>query len=201
MESKPLTVDLVQFIKVFREAGETQLVDLKQDSANDKVLIKDVQYHPVSLSPIHVSFHKVNLKEKISAPIPVEIIGDEENALVKSGEAMVLQLMNEVIVEALPTNLPQKIVVNVANLAAIDAAVTVAELDIDRANVEVVGAEPEELVVKLANAQMAEEPEEEVVVDEAAAIAAVEATQELTPEEKAAREAAAAEEKKDKEKD
>jgi len=200
----PLTVDLMQFSKVFKQAGETTLVDLKIDSKADgkdeKVLIKDVQYHPVSLKPIHASFHKVNLTEKITAQIPVEITGDDKNELVKSGNALVLLLMNDITVEALPMNLPHKITVDVSGLAEVDAAITVAQLNIDKATVKIVNAEPDELVVKLANAQMAEEEEEvvEAPISEAEAIAKMEATKELSEEEKAKR---AEEEKKEKGKD
>jgi large subunit ribosomal protein L25 len=71
MESIPLTVDYINFNKVFAEAGETGLVDVTFDGTSEKVLIKDVQYDPVTSKPIHAGFHKVNLKEKIEAEIPV----------------------------------------------------------------------------------------------------------------------------------
>ena len=166
MESTNLTIKSNDFIKLYKEAGETSLVDVKFNESNEKVLIKEVQLHPVTLAPIHVSFHKVDLTETIRANIPVEIIGEENSPVVISGEGMVLVLLNEVEVEALPSDLPSNFVVDISHLKEIGQAVTVAELNFDKEKVEVVGAEDDELVVKIDYAEMAEEEEEEVSEEE-----------------------------------
>lgn len=186
MKSVPVTVELNRFTKVYKESGETTLVDLNVEGKKDKVLIKDVQVHPVDLTPIHVGFHKVNLKEKITAQIPVHIIGEETNALIKSGSALALQLLNEIDVEALPTDLPHEIKVDVSALSEVGQGITVGQLDIDREKVELVYLDDDELVVKLDSAEMVEE---EIIeeVSEADAIAKVEASKELSEEEKAKR--------------
>lgn len=199
VESLPLTVDLNGFIKTFGEAGETALVDINiEDGTKTKVLIKDVQYDPVTLTPIHAGFHKVNLKEKIEANIPVEVTGEAENPLIKTGEGMVLLLLNEITVEALPADLPSNFTVNVAGITEIGGGFTVSQLEYDKSKVEIKDVEPEELVLKIDRAEM-----EEVVegVTEAEAMAQVEATEELTPEEKAAREAEEKEKAEKEEKD
>ena len=87
LESTALEIDLINFGKVYKEAGETSLIDLKFNDSNEKVLIKEVQYNPVTLIPLHASFFKVNLKEKIKANIPVHVIGEEESPIIKSKEA------------------------------------------------------------------------------------------------------------------
>lgn len=186
MDSVSVTVDLNKFIKVFDEVGETGLVDVDVDGSKTKVLIKDVQYDPISLTPIHASFHKVNLKEKIEANIPVKVIGSEENELVKNGEGLVLVLLNEIKVEALPADLPSEFTVDVSGITELGGGITVAELNYDREKVEISDLEPEELVVKIDKAEMEEIVEE---VSEEEALAQVEASEELTEEEKAAREA------------
>jgi large subunit ribosomal protein L25 len=193
LDSVPLLLDLNSFIKVYREAGETSLVDLKTGDAKESVLIKDVQLDPVSSLPIHVGFHKVNLKEKITAQIPVEVVGEEENALVKSGDAFVLALLNEITVEALPMDLPSEFVINVAGLLEIGDGVTIGQLAYDKEKVEIVDHEEDDYVIRLDHAQMEEEPEEEVSEEEA--IAGVEASEELSEEERKAREEEEKEEK------
>ena len=196
IDSVPLTLDLNSFIKVYQEAGETSLVELKLEDAKESVLIKDVQLDPITSLPIHVGFHKVNLKEKINAEIPVEVVGEEENELVKTGEAFVLVLLNEISVEALPTDLPSDFTVDVSGLQEIGDGITVGQLNYDRDKVEITDNEEGDYVVRLDYAQMEEEPEEEEVSEEEA-IAGVEATEELTEEEIKARE----EEVKEKEKE
>ena len=201
VESLPLTVDYNQFVKVFDEAGETTLVDLKHSGISEKVLIKDLQLDPVTGNPIHVSFQKVNLKEKITADIPVEIVGEEKNELLKSGEGLVLQLLNEITVEALPTDLPHKFEVDVSKITEVGEGLKISDLEYDREKVELIDHEPDELVVKIDKATMEEEVEEVAPVTEAELVAGVEATDELTPEEKAEREAKEKEKKEKEEKE
>jgi len=160
IDSVSITLDHNSFVKIFNEAGETSLVDLVID---------------VSMSPIHVGFHKVNLKEKITAEIPVEVIGEEENELVKSGQALVLVLLNEIAVEALPTDFPSAFVIDVSKITEVGEAVTVGDLQYDREKVEVLDYDDDEQVVKLDYAVMAEVEEE---VSEEEAIEGIEATEE-----------------------
>src|SRR3989338_22679 len=201
VESLPLTVDFNQFVKVFSEAGETTLVDLKHGSSSEKVLIKDLQLDPVTGNPIHVSFQKVNLKKKITADIPVEVVGEETNELVKSGEGLILQLLNEITVEALPTDLPRKFEVDVSKITEVGVGLKISDLEYDRDKVELVDHEHDELVVKIDKAEMEEEVEEGAPVTEAELVAGVEGTEELTPEEKAEREAKEKEKKEKEEKE
>ncbi len=178
--SVSVSIDLMKFSKAYKEAGETTLVTLNLDNGIEKVLIKDVQFGPVSSKPIHVGFYKVNLKEKISANIPVHVIGEDKNEAIKSGNGLVLMLLSEITVEALPTDLPHSFNVDVSKLN-LDQGVTVNQLSYDKNKVEILGAEPEELILKIGTAQMVEEVEE--AVDEASAIAGIEATEEVVKEE------------------
>jgi large subunit ribosomal protein L25 len=162
----PLTINTLEFKKVFKEAGETTLIDVKYNNSNEKVLVKEVQLHPVTLEPIHVSFHKVDLTEKIRADIPVEITGEEECEIVQKGEGMVLTLLTEIEVEALPTDLPSNFEVNISRLAEVGQGITVEELNYDKKKVEIVGAEEDELIVKIDYAEMEEEEEEEEITEE-----------------------------------
>lgn len=186
MDSHAVSVDSVKFSKIYDQAGHTALVDLNVDGTTTKVLIKDVQLDPVRGTPIHASFHKVNLKEKIQAQVPVEIIGEEENPLVKSGDALVLVLLNEITVESLPSDIPQVFTVDVSKIAEVGDGITIAALEFDKSKVELVEYEEDAFIVKLDHATM-EETEEEV--DEAAAIAGLEATEEKKEEEGAEEEA------------
>jgi len=178
LESVPITVKYNDFVKLYKEVGETSVFDVVIDGKQHPVLVKDVHMHHITSTPIHVGFYEVNLKEKINANIPVEVINEEKNPLIKNGEAILLILLNEIEVEALPTDLPENFLIDATTLTDMDAVVLARQLDYDREKVEIVGAEPDEIVVKLDYAQMLEEEEEEVEVDEAEAIAGIEATEE-----------------------
>lgn len=147
LQSAPIGVRLADFIKTYKLAGETGLIDLKIEGGKVRpVLIRDVQFSPVKGAPIHIDFYQVNLSEKVTVPVPIVLEG-EEAELVKMGEAVVIQPMSEVEVEALPGDLPDKIVVDITSLQAIDDALTVSQLKIPAG--VVVLAEQEAVVVKL----------------------------------------------------
>lgn len=183
LESIPITVNYNDFVKVFKQAGETSVIDLMIDGEKHPVLVKEMDSHHVTSKPIHIGFYEVDLTQKTRANIPVEIINEEQNPLVKSDEGIVLLLLNEVEVEALPTDLPEKFVVDVSGLEDMDSAITISELGYDRDKVEIMDLEPDEIVVKMDYAQMLEEEEEEEEIDEAEAIAGIEATEEKDEEE------------------
>lgn len=170
VKSESLVVPLKEFIAVYSQAGETGLVDLKFEKKSLPTLIADVQIHPVSREIIHAQFHAVKLTEKIKADVPLEIIG--ESAKVQSGEGLLLQTLKEVEVEALPTDLPEKITVDVSALTEIGQQITVGELP------KVPGVEIltplEEVIVKLdpAISEEAKKEAEEAAAKAAEAVAA-----------------------------
>lgn len=192
MSSEPVTLDFAQFEKVYKAAGESTLVDIKVEGSQPvKVLFSEVARHPITGRITHANLHKVNLKEKISATVPIEIVG--ESPIVKSGEGLLLVLLNEVTVEALPTDLPHDIKVDISGLVELNQGITVKELPIDHSKV-VIEQGADDLVVKIDYAEMKEE-EVPAEVTEAELVAKVETTEQLSDEEKAKREA----EKKEKE--
>jgi large subunit ribosomal protein L25 len=183
MESINISLGKTDFNRVFKQAGETSLLDLKVgDKEEHKVLIKEIQYDPISLDYLHVGLYKPNLTELISADIPVQIIGDETHPLIKSGEALLLALVDEIEIKALPTDLPSAFIVDVSALKEVGDGFTVGELDYDKEKIEIVGLEEDALLAKLDYAEMEDEPEEEAVSEEDA-LAGIEATEETAVDE------------------
>lgn len=130
LETEHVSVNGKDFIKVYRQAGETGLIDLKiSDEKIRPVLVRNVQVNPLNEEPLHIDFYQVNLKEKTVVPVPIVLIG-EEPELVHTGEAVVIQPMGEVEVEALPTELPEKIEVDITSLKQIDDVILVSQLSV-----------------------------------------------------------------------
>lgn len=171
LENETVSVDGKTFLKTYKEAGATGVIDLKigQDKVRP-VMVKEIQYNPVTGEPVHIDFYQVNLSVKVTVPVPLELVGEEPEK-VHLGEAILLQTLNEVQVEALPNDLIEKIEVDTSVLKEIDDAITVGQLNYDRSTLNVL-AEPEEIVVKLAPAvseEMQELLEEQAAETEAAA--------------------------------
>lgn len=177
VETEHVSVDGKIFLKTFKEAGETGLIDLKIGSEKVRpVMVKGVQSDPVSGDPVHIDFYQVNLSEKVKVPVPLTLIGDEPQS-VKLGETIVLQSMNEIEVEALPADLIEKIEVDITALQNIDDAITVGQLNFDRSKLTI-EVEPDAIVVKLAPA-ITEEMKKQM--EEEAAAAAVQAAEAVPP--------------------
>jgi len=164
VKSVSVQADLKAVVEVWRQAGETGLVELqvKGEKKPRLVLLKNPQYDPVTDQLIHIDFHQVKLTEKVSVAIPIEVVG-EAPAVDKGG--ILVTVLDEIEVEALPTDLPEKVVVDVSGLKEIDQAITAAELPIDREKVEVKVAD-DQVVVKVE--PPTEEEEEEKPSEEQA---------------------------------
>ena len=144
-EATAITLDKLEFQKVFLKSGRTHLVDLAIDGRTEKVLVREIQTHPRRLGPIHVDFYQVNLQEKIEVDVPVHLVG--ESAAVKRGDADILQPMHSVRVECLPSDIPEAFEIDITPLEEIDMELRVAELKVP-GGVTVLD-EPDQLVVKI----------------------------------------------------
>lgn len=179
LESEMVAVSSVDFLKTFHQAGETGLIDLKIGKEKIRpVLVRDVQYDPVSGKPIHIDFYQVNLSEKVKVSVPLVLIGEQPES-VHLGETIILQILNEVEVEALPADLVEKIEVDMTSLKAIDDAIVVGQLNYDKEKL-ILHADAESIVVKLAPAVTAEM--EKLMEEQAAETAAVAAEAEQAVE-------------------
>lgn len=156
LESTALQVKTVDFSEVFKEVGETGLVDLHIDGQTRPVLIKNLQMNYQLHLPLHVDFYQVNLKEKVKTMVPLEIVGEAAAVTEKIG--LLLQPANEIEVEALPEDLPDHIEVNVEHLAALGDQITVGDLQIS-SNVTAL-TDPGQVVAKI-DELVVEEPEPE----------------------------------------
>jgi large subunit ribosomal protein L25 len=162
-EPTPITLDRLEFQKVFVKSGRTHLVDLAIDGRTEKVLVREIQTHPRRLGPIHVDFYQVNLQEKIEVDVPVRLIG--ESAPVKQGDADILQPMHSIRVECLPSDIPESFEVDITPLEEIEAELRVANITVPK-GVTVLD-DPEDLVVKIVHKRELK-VEEEVPAAEAA---------------------------------
>jgi large subunit ribosomal protein L25 len=151
-----ISLDLIEFKKLYSEIGESGVGYIQLSKSQQlPAMIEEVQVNSVTDEPIHVIFQVVDLSEKVRADIPVELIGEFELP-----EAVLVTVKDEIEVEALPTNLPEKFVINVEQLTAIGQSITLADLEYDRDKVEIIlGDEGLEEAVILVQ-EVEEEPEE-----------------------------------------
>lgn len=107
-----------EFKKVFKEAGENTIVNLAIGAKKTPVLIYNVSYHPVNDEMESVDFYKIRLDEKLKTKVPVEFVG--ESPAVKDHNGVLIKAMQEIEVEALPTDIPHSIKVDLSRLVELN---------------------------------------------------------------------------------
>ncbi|MBI2034506.1 MAG: 50S ribosomal protein L25 [Candidatus Levybacteria bacterium] len=126
IKSFSVQVNQKTFEALFKDVGQTGLIDLEIDGKTHPVLVKNIQFSYPDRTPIHVDFYQVDLTEKVKAMVPLVIAGEAKAVADNTG--ILLQQISEVEVEALPEKLPENISVNVEKLSAVDEQITVADL-------------------------------------------------------------------------
>ena len=166
VKSLSIQTKLADFEDTFKEAGETSIIELLLGSEKRAVLISNVQYDPITDKVIHIDFHQVNLKEKTTAQVPVMLVG--ESPAEKQNLGTAVQYINEIEVEALPMDLPEKFEVDISGLEEVDSAVLVKDLKYDKAKIEisVSGDDPVVKVEALRKEEEVKPVEEETVEGE-----------------------------------
>lgn len=172
-KSTPITLNYAEFVKVYNQAGETGVITLSIDGKSTNVLVHDIVLHPVRNTVQHVDFYVPEAGKKVNANIPLVFIGESE--AVKAGNILV-KVLHEIEVEALPENLPHDIQVDISKIVTLQDDITVADLTVP-ANVTLL-SDKEEIV---ASVVAPEEEQEAAPVD----LGAIEVAQKGKKEEEA----------------
>ena len=147
---KSLAIELQskEFKSLFSLAGETNIVNVSVDKEAKPrpVLINNVQLDPVTDEFLHVDFRQVDLTKKVTVMVPLEIKG-ESPAAIKGG--VLVRLVSEVEIEALPADLPDKLEVDISGLEEIGQGITLKQVPIEVAKVKFLAENLDELVVKV----------------------------------------------------
>lgn len=125
-ESTPISVSIIDFKKIWRDAGESSTVAVSTPEGDLNTLIHDVQVNPITDEPIHADFLVIDVNKAIQVNIPVEFEG-VSNA-VKGGLGTLVKVLHEVEVEALPKDLPHNLVVDISKLETVDDQILVSDI-------------------------------------------------------------------------
>lgn len=110
--SASISVNERDFTNVYKMAHETGIVYLNLGKDNIPTLIRNIQHHPVTQKILHVDFRKIDLKQKIEAAVPIELIG--ESAAVSQLSGVLLRQHDHLTIEALPEDIPQNIQIDIS---------------------------------------------------------------------------------------
>lgn len=124
-----LSVQATPFAKLYKEAGESTLIDLKVDSAAPvKVLIQEVQADPLTGSLSHVDFRQIKMTEKIKAEVLLKFIG--EAPAIKELGGTLIKGIDKIEIECLPGDLVHEIEVDLSVLKTFEDRIHLKDLKI-----------------------------------------------------------------------
>lgn len=158
------------FAKVYKTAGESNLIDLDFGQGPAKVLIKDTQRDVLKSFFTHVDFYQVNMKEKITTEIPLHFVG--ESKAIKELGGVLIKDMSLIVVECLPGDLVDHIDVDISVLQTYADAIRVSNILLPK-GLELVH-HTDEMVAAVREPRVEEEPVVEAPVEGEVAEAGVE---------------------------
>ncbi|MBE0415706.1 MAG: 50S ribosomal protein L25 [Dehalococcoidia bacterium] len=127
-ESIPLQVETPLLERLIVRVGQNAMITLRVDGAPRMVMIRDIQRNPLTDGMLHVSFFQVEMTQKVRAEVPLLFLG--EAPAVKSRRWILIQNLTTLQVEALPSELPRNIEVDLSKLEELNRAISVRDLPI-----------------------------------------------------------------------
>jgi large subunit ribosomal protein L25 len=124
--STPISIASVDFIKAYKQAGESTVVILKGEGIEVESLIHDMDLHPVTGKPIHADFYVFEKGKKIKVDVPLDFVGT--SPAIKDLGGSLIKVLHTVEIEALPKDLPHKIEVNISSLIDFKSVITAKEI-------------------------------------------------------------------------
>lgn len=116
--SIPISISYRDFLKVWKKAGESAVVTLKEkDGKTFDALIHDVDIDPVTGSPRHADFYVFEAGHRVRVSVPLEFVGVAPG--VKDHGGLLVKVLHEFKVEAMPKDLPVQLEVDISKLEAI----------------------------------------------------------------------------------
>ena len=156
VEATPLSMDRKALYKALK-TGQMIFEVIVEEKAQF-VLLKEVQYHPVTDEVIHIDFQKVKEDEKLSLEVAIRGIGESQG--VKLGGILV-QLLNAVTVKCKPSEIPEFLEIDVTEME-MNTNLFVKDISLPE-DVEMITAED---IAVMSVQEPKEEKEEEVVLEE-----------------------------------
>lgn len=126
-EPTPIQLDEQEFSRFLKTHAATTIVSLALgDGAAQTAVVRHVQRKPVTGDIEHVDFLHVEMSEPIHARVPIRFEGEEQ--VVKETSGIVLHLQESVELEALPTQLPDAVTLDVSQLHELNTSLHISDL-------------------------------------------------------------------------
>ena len=164
---EPIVVqfDSREVAKAITQAGTSSTIQIYVEGTHDPYLaiFRDVQYDVIKRNVIHLDLQALNIKETVRVPVSVVLIG--ESLAVEELDGVLLQILNELEIEALPMDLVPSIEIDISVLTEIGQSITVGDI-VPPPGVVILNTKHETVVQVIYTEEEEEEEEEEVEIME-----------------------------------
>lgn len=157
-ESTPIQIKKADFLKAWKNAGESTVIKLNTKEGDLEALIHNVDLDPITDEPRHADFYVFEKGHKVEISIPIEFEGI--SPAVKELGGVLVKVMHELQVKAEPANLPHEIIVDISSLVNFESQILAKDIKLG-AGVEL-AQDPDDVVVLVSEAK-------EEVIEETAA--------------------------------
>lgn len=158
--STSIEIPMVDFMKVWQQAGESTVVVLETPEGAIESLIHDVDLDPITGKPRHADFYVFEKGHKVEVEVPLEFEG--VSPAVKDAGGTLVKVLHAVKIEAMPKDLPHNLIVDISPLAEFQSQILAKDIILP-AGVTLL-ENPDE-VVALVSAPREEKEEETAPVD------------------------------------
>jgi large subunit ribosomal protein L25 len=158
--STPITVSLVDFLKVWKEAGESSVISLETENGSVESLIHEIDFDPITGTPRHADFYVFEKGHKVEVEVPLEFEG--VSPAVKELGGTLVKVIHALKVEAMPKDLPHAITVDITALSSFESQILARDIALPH-GVDLKANEDE--VIALVSRPREEKEEEAPAVD------------------------------------
>lgn len=159
-ESTPIQIKKSEFLKAWKNAGESTVIKLVTPDGDLEALVHEVDLDPITSEPRHADFYVFEKGHKVEIAVPLEFIGI--SPAVKDLGGVLMKIMHEIKVEAEPSNLPHQIEVDISPITELEGQILAKDIKLPKGVSLVENAE--EVIVTVATPK-AEKVEEEAPAD------------------------------------
>jgi large subunit ribosomal protein L25 len=116
-DTAPATIELdhnALWHALKKEAFHASILDMELAGKVEKVLLRDVQYHPFKPLVLHIDFQRVDDKTRLHKKVPLHFVNAEQSPAVKNDKCVINHVVTEIEIECLAIQLPEFISVDLS---------------------------------------------------------------------------------------
>ena len=118
-DTAPTTIELdhnALWHALKKETFHASILEMELAGKVQKVLLRDVQYHPFKPLVLHIDFQRVDDKTRLRKKVPLHFINAENSPAVKNDKCVINHVATEVEIECLAIQLPEHITVDLGEV-------------------------------------------------------------------------------------